>query len=712
MAHPRSFTPADATTLADLEFDVVRALLERHAHGPTAKERAADLVPYSGRKEALRSLEEVKEFTRVRSEGKPFPAVSVDELTRELRLLDVKESVLDEAGFGRLLAASVFGNEVCAALHGAEKTLPRLCALLGEVQPTDEVIAAIGRVLDAKGVVRSDASGRLVTLREEILRVRRTINRNFMKIMKDCDERGWLADIREGYISDRRVLAVGSTHKRKVTGSVLGMSNNGSITFIEPAANVPLGFELEMLRDDERKEIQRILRELTRAMRRHLPLLLAYQTLIVACDWVQARAKLAFEMRADLPSMRKAPGFHLINAYHPLLLLRNAGTGARTEPQTLQLRADARMLVISGPNAGGKSITLKTVGLLQLMLQSGLLIPAHPNSEMGWFNRILTDIGDHQSIENQLSTYSYRLGRMRHFLETADTTSLLLLDEFGTGSDPELGGALAEVFFEELYSRGSFGVITTHYGNIKTRAAQLPEARNGSMRFDRETLQPLYKLEVGTPGSSFTFEVAETNGISKELIARAKAKLDGNRVRLDDLIGELQREKSTLARLTDRTLKKEVEHEQQLAAITAERAYILERADALAAQSEAANSALIRGRKLQQFIDRYLENPSAAGTKTLLEDFRKFLAVERARVEDAARLVAAKRATAKKTRKLNAPLREEHHTDRIAVGSTVRLRDGGSERGEVLSLTGTRAVVLFGGRLRTTVDLGKLTWVK
>ena len=711
MAHERTLPPADATTLADLEFDVVRALLERHAHGPTAKARAADLVPFPHRKEALRALEEVKEFTRVRSEGKPFPTVSVDELTRELALLDVRESILDEAGFQRILQASVFANEVCAALHGAEKTLPRLVARLGDIRPTDEIVEAIGRIFDPKGQVRSDASGRLVTLREEILRVRRTINRNFMKIMKDCDERGWLADIREGYISDRRVLAVGSTHKRKVTGSVLGMSNNGSITFIEPAANVPLGFELEMLRDDERKEIQRILRELTRVMRRHLPLLRAYHTLIVALDWTQARAKLAFEMRADLPSLRKAPGFHLINAYHPLLLLRNTGTGARTEPQTLQLRPDSRMLIISGPNAGGKSITLKTVGLLQLMLQSGLLIPAHPSSEMGWFNRILTDIGDHQSIENQLSTYSYRLGRMRHFLDTADASSLLLLDEFGTGSDPELGGALAEVFFEELYARGSFGVITTHYGNIKTRAAQLPEARNGSMRFDRETLQPLYKLEIGSPGSSFTFEVAETNGISKELISRAKAKLDGNRVRLDDLIGDLQREKSTLARLTDRTLKREVELEKQLAELTADRSHVDERADALAAQGEAQNHAIIRGRKLQQFIDRHLENASAAATKTLLDDFRKFLAVERARHEDATRLAAAKRATSKKARK-PAPPREEHHTDRITVGSTVRLRDGGSERGEVLSLTGTRAVVLFGGRLRTTVDVGKLSWLK
>ena len=216
-----------------------------------------------------------------------------------------------------------------------------------------------------------------------------------------------------------------------------------------------MNFEMEMLQDDERKEIHRILRALTQQIRRFLPDLRSYHKVLVELDWARAKAQLAREMDADLPGIRTDENFHLIQAYHPLLAMQNAAKGLHTEPQTLQLQRKERMLVISGPNAGGKSITLKTVGLLQVMLQSGLLIPAHPNSEMGCFRAILTDIGDNQSIENQLSTYSYRLNRMKGFLDVADRSSLLLLDEFGTGSDPELGGALAEVFLKSCTNAAS-----------------------------------------------------------------------------------------------------------------------------------------------------------------------------------------------------------------------------------------------------------------
>lgn len=694
----------DEQTARDLEFNAVRTLLLGYCHNPTAQERAQNLLPFRNRKLMVRALEETKEFLQIRRESIPFPAVGCDEIHREIERLSIRESVLSEPQFMRLRTASETINEVLEALKGRETVNPRIFHLLRNVRPTTELIDPIEAVFDAKGQVRSNASSKLVSIREDVIRVRRSINRQFIRVMKDCGERGWLADTKEGFINDRRVLAINSTHKRKLNGTVLGQSNNGSITFIEPGANVSLNFEMEMLRDDERKEILRILRELTQRIRKHLPLIKAYQILLVELDWMRAKVQLAQEMGGDLPGLRNESGFHLIQAYHPILYLQNEKSGLKTEPQTLSLHPKARMLVISGPNAGGKSITLKTVGLLQTMLQSGLMIPAHPNSEMGSFDAILTDIGDNQSIENQLSTYSYRLNRMKGFLEVADRRVLLLLDEFGTGSDPELGGALAEVFFEELYQRGCFGVITTHYANIKSRAAQLPHAFNGSMRFDRESLEPLFKLDIGTPGSSFTFEVAAINGIEEDLINRAKGKLDGRKVRLDELIGELQKEKNTLSKITDRSLRKELENEQLRAQLDTNEAHLNERSIHQQTVAEEQNDALNRGRRLLQFVDRYKVDSK---NKDLFEDVKKYLAIERAKLDDTAKATLAKRkaAAARAPKK-----RPKHFVDRIQKGSIVRLRNGGKERGEVIELNQRHALVLFGS-FRTRVELEKLTWV-
>ena len=368
------------------------------------------------------------------------------------------------------------------------------------------------------------------------------------------------------------------------------------------------------------------------------------------------------------------------------MLLAHRSKGLSVEPQNLTLHRQQRILVISGPNAGGKSITLKMVGLIQAMVQSGLLVPVHPNSAFGLFKEILTDIGDNQSIENQLSTYSYRLKRMKGFLGEAGQNTLLLLDEFGTGSDPELGGALAEVFFEELYDRKGFGVITTHYANIKTRATSMPEAVNGSMLFDGETLTPTYTLDLGQPGSSFTFEVAELNGIDRDLIARSKQKLDPKKVKLDGLIAGLQKEKSRHARLTDRHLKAEHAAEEARREYERKVAQLDERKESVQQIGQEQNAALVRGKKLQQFIDRFKSGQSNAG---LLDDVRKYLSVEATKKAEKAEAAARKKAARDNKRKAG---RAKAHLDRIQVGSTVRLREG-RQRGEVIELKGRRATV-------------------
>ncbi|MFM8241414.1 MAG: MutS-related protein, partial [Crocinitomicaceae bacterium] len=260
---------------------------------------------------------------------------------------------------------------------------------------------------------------------------------------------------------------------------------------------------LDHLIDDEQKELLRILKRLTRFISSYKPLIITYNQTLISLDFIQAKARLALEMQASLPLINKSPRMNLVEAFHPLLRRTNSNLGKPTIPQHIFLNEKQKTVVISGPNAGGKSLTLKTVGLLQMMLQCGFLVPVDPRSEMCYFQQILSDIGDNQSIDNELSTYSYRLKRMKYFLEVSNSRTLLLLDEFGSGSDPELGGVLAEVFLEELYSKKSFAVITTHYSTIKTKAEQLKFAINGCMSFDMDTLSPLYKLEIGQPGSSF-----------------------------------------------------------------------------------------------------------------------------------------------------------------------------------------------------------------
>jgi len=540
----------DAQVSKDLEFDLIRERLVGYCLQPTAEGRMAELVPVRHFPSLKNELQRTEEFTHIRREGLDFPALDFKELSEEIKLLQLKESVLNEESFYNIFKANELVNTILRSFGPIQDVYTSLYSLLHEVTHNDEISKAINGVFDTKWKVKDDASPALKTIRESIVEVRRTIARNFSRMMKEYAAKGFLGDTGESYLNGRKVLAVYSTHKRKVPGLVISSSKTGALTYIEPEVNIQFNFELESLMDDEREEIRKILKQLTHAIRHHLTLIKAYQKLLTEFDFIQAKTKLALELDARLPEIADEPIVDLKKAFHPILLLNNRAKSKMTFPQTLAMDKEHRMLVISGPNAGGKSITLKTVGLLQVMLQSGLLVPVSEGSKMSFFHSVLTDIGDNQSIENQLSTYSYRLKRMKHFLDVANRRSLVLLDEFGTGSDPDLGGALAEVFFEELYRRNCFGVVTTHYSNIKLKAASLPKAMNGCMLFNTATLEPTYQLSIGQPGSSFTFEVAEINGIPKEMITSAKKKLSKQKVQMDELLASLQEEKTRFENLS------------------------------------------------------------------------------------------------------------------------------------------------------------------
>ena len=688
----------DEQTVRDLGFDQVREWLAGYAVQPTARGELLALLPVSGPRELTAALALLSEWMLIRRSGAVFPAIDFEELSAEITMLEVRDGVLAEEGFERIHRASFLVNELLRALSETGDGFPRLSELFSEVFVTDEIIDSVEAVFNPQWHVRDEASPALKTIREQIAEVRRQISRNFQKVMRDLTSRGFLADTGEAYLNNRRVLAVYSTHKRKVPGLVIGSSNTGALTYIEPEVNIQLNFELEALHDDERNEIRRILRQLTREIRTHRTLVEGYQRVLVRMDYLQACTRLAIELEASVPALASEPLIRMKRAYHPILWINNKRSGRNTFPQDISMDKFSRMLVISGPNAGGKSITLKTIGLLQLMFQSGLAVPAEEGAELGMFESILTDIGDNQSIENQLSTYSYRLRRMKYFLDVANRRSLVLLDEFGTGSDPDLGGALAEVFFEELYNRKSFGVITTHYSNIKLKAAQLRNAVNGCMLFNTETLEPMYRLSLGQPGSSFTFEVAEMNGIPTALIEEARTRMSEQKVQMDKLLSSLQSEKTRFEKLSDEARKAGEEASRAIQDFEKKKDRYEEKLSRQSDTIERNNKYLNHGRRMVQFIDGW---NLRAKNKELLEEIRKYVVVEKTKIDEERREKALrKKVVQKREEKEDQQLRRE----RIRVGSLVRLT-GTKQTGTVLELEGEEVVVAFGVfRTRTGID--------
>ncbi|MDP4684781.1 MAG: DNA mismatch repair protein MutS [Crocinitomicaceae bacterium] len=704
----------DEQTVNDLEFPTIREWLVAYVIGPTAKKRMEELSPSNHFPTIEIELRKVNELLAIREQGEVFPALDFEELQNEIKLLPIRNSVLLLEGYIRIARASDLVNSLLYFFDKREKDYPLLSGLFKDAYYTKDIIEAIEKVFDRAGNVKDDASKLLYEIRQKIKTIRNQINRNFDKEVRRLVKENVLGDTKEAFVNDRRVLTILSTHKRKISGTVVGSSKTGSLTFIEPQVNIQLNNELEMLLDDERKEIYRILQALTKEIALFLPLIQAYQAILTELDFINAKTRLALELNCVLPGIENDTHIEIINAYHPILWKANKAMGKKTLPQYIHMDKFSRMLVISGPNAGGKSITLKTIGLLQLMLQAGLLVPVDANSKMCFFQQILSDIGDNQSIENELSTYSYRLKRMKHFLEVSNKRTLLLLDEFGTGSDPDLGGALAEVFFEELYNKKSFGVITTHYANIKLKADQLKNAINGCMLFDTETLEPLYRFSIGQPGSSFTFEVAQINGIPLDLIEEAKTRLDVRKVSMDKLLSELQKEKTYLERLNHEHI------EAQRIALESKQQYEERKKrydEKLATQQdtlERNNKFVNAGKKMSQFIDRYLtKSRKKDANQPLFDEIKKYLAVEKAKIEDAKLVEKLKSEVAAKNPKKQKPARPEqdpHQRHKIQIGSTVKLI-ATKQAGTVESMDGDNLTVTF-GFLRMKVEKEKLMWVK
>ncbi len=543
--------------LDDLEFTSVLHEVAVRCNTDLGKQGAQEIEPLEGIEAITKSLKYTAEYLSSFESENTIPNHGFESVNQELSLLKIENTTIEISGFQKI--ASICKT---VALHlkffkKFKTYYPLLCTETEKIKLQKEVPSEIDSVINRFGEINDKASDKLFNLRRQINDIKGKIGQSFASALNTYHSSDYLDDIRESVYENRRVLAVKAMYRRKVKGAVMGTSKTGSIVYIEPEATLKYSRELNNLEFEEKEEIQRILNGLTNLIRPHSHLLKDYQSFLTFIDITAAKAKYAREINALLPEINEEQRLFLRDAYHPLLYLNNKLNDKKTYSQTIELHPENRIIVISGPNAGGKSITLKTIGLLQVMLQSGLLIPVHERSSVCVFDRILTDIGDNQSIENHLSTYSYRLKNMNQFLKKCNANTLFLIDEFGTGSDPELGGALAEAFLEVFYERNAFGVITTHYANLKLLANELPHISNANMLFDGKTLEPTFQLVLGEAGSSFTFEVAQKNGIPYSLINKAKKKIERGKIRFDATIAKLQKERSKMAQTGSRLQEKE-----------------------------------------------------------------------------------------------------------------------------------------------------------
>jgi len=530
-----------------VEYDKILELLESECYGDLGKKAVYGIPLMTDVQRIDRRLREVMEYKTGSENADRLTLSAYKDISEELRYLEVIDFVLAEEGLKKINVVLLFIRNIYRYFAPArQEQYPHLYDIIRPIEFDGSLIEAIEKVIDEEGNIRPNASPGLAKIRRLMNSKQKELERSFRSIIQIYRGKGWLTDNVESFRNGRRVLSVPAEHKRKIRGIIHDESTTGKTAFIEPEGVIEINNDIFDLVTEEKKEIYRILKELSAVLRPYVPIMRKYMNLIVRFDLIQAKASLGSKMRGVMPKLLNKPHLGIQMGLHPLLYLKNKGTDKETVPFDLQLFGQNRLLVLSGPNAGGKSITMKAVGLMQIMLQSGFLVPCDEISEFGIFENFFADIGDQQSIEDDLSTYSSRLKNMKAFLENADNKTLLLIDEFGSGTDPKIGGAIAEAILHEMNHKKVFGVITTHYSNIKVYAFKTRGIVNGSMLFDKDELAPTYQLKVGRPGSSFAFEIAQKSGLPGRILKYAKHKTGKNEKAVDALLVDLQKEKQEL----------------------------------------------------------------------------------------------------------------------------------------------------------------------
>ncbi|MBF6611280.1 MAG: DNA mismatch repair protein MutS [Chryseobacterium sp.] len=705
--------------LEELEFPELLSEIAPFAYSQKTEDKIMSLLPMS-RDEAEISLKKTSELLTSFESSNAIPFHEYEDIEQELRLMIIENFRLENKAFLKIKNITEQIGKLQKFFPAFSETFPLLLEEVLALEFHKAIIEKIDKVFNRFGEVKSEASPDLKILRTEIQHAKKAIQENFNRALTTYSQNDLLDEIRETILEDQRVLAVKSGFKKRVPGRVLGISKTGSITYIQPESVLKHYFKLRENEEEEKKETDRILRRLTAEIAEHQPWLESYQKYIFDLDLIRAKAKFAEKINAVLPKINSHTTLRLRDAFHPLLWLRNSIEKKKIYPQSLTLTEHNRIICISGPNAGGKSITLKTVGLLQLMIQSGILVPVHPKSEMFFFDKIMTDIGDNQSIENHLSTYSSRLKKMSGIIREADHKTLLLIDEFGTGSDPELGGALAESFLEYFYDKKSFAIITTHYTNIKLVVEQLPNAENAAMLFDEHSLEPLYKLEVGQAGSSFTFEVAEKNKIPRFIIKKAREKVEKDVVNLDKTIVKLQQEKFEVEKLKTNLTEQKESVEDKRGNLQKLNEQLQQKLFNFQKLYEEEHRKLQFGNKIETFIDSYIKGKSR---KDVVKDFVKILEQEKFRrlgsdKDENKKLQVIKRKITQQLKKVDViekiaetnekmdQQRKEERAVWLKTGQRVRIT-GSTSVGTIEKITKTKVVVNY-GTFKTTINADEL----
>lgn len=646
--------------LQDLEFDKICYQVSVRCNTDKGKEVAYTIEVSSDFQTIEESLNKTSEYLSSFENDNVIPNHGFDAIDGELRLLGIENTAIEPTGFKKI--ASIV-DQVKGHQKFFKKFKEYYPTLNTQTEPLEDLSflkKEIDLFVDRFGEIKNTASPALTDLRRQMAEVRSKINKSFGAALSSALSNDYLDDIKESFIDNRRVLAVKATYRKKVKGTLMGSSKTGSIVYIVPESTQRYVRELADIEYEEAEEVRRILIVLTDTIRPFKPDLIKFQDYLVGIDLIAAKAKFARDINGIKPQLNTNRGLNLKDAFHPLLYLQNKLEKKETFPQSIQLHPENRIIVISGPNAGGKSITLKTVGLLQLMVQAGILIPVHRNSTVCIFDRFLTDIGDNQSIENHLSTYSYRLKNMNQFLKKCNDSTLFLIDEFGTGSDPELGGALAETFLETFYEKESYGVITTHYSNLKLLANELECASNANMLFDNRTLEPTYQLVLGEAGSSFTFEVAQKNGIPYSLINRAKKKIEKGKVRFDATIAKLQKERSKITKTEDRLSKEAQKASQESEKLERLNSKLEEKLKSYQKLYEYHSKMIQLGEKVDELSEKYFQDQKK---RNLVSGFLRLVETENSKRKKKAAPVIKKERVEKKT--LTSEIKEAVETVKI-----------------------------------------------
>jgi DNA mismatch repair protein MutS2 len=710
-------------TLQDLQFPTVLETISEICNTDIGKQKALEITPFRDKETLMNALMQTSEYVSSFQNNNAIPNHGFDAITYEIKFLAIEDSFLEVGGFRKIATISDTTNFMLNYFKKFDDYYPYLNRKASELQITKEISSLIDVVVDKYGEIKDNASPDLLNIRREMNSVRGKVNQSFGVALTQYNSLGYLDDIKESFVQNRRVLAVLAMYRRKVKGSILGSSKTGSIAYIEPETTLKYSRELSNLEYEEKEEITRILKQLSNQIRPFLPLLIQYQDFLSDIDVIAAKAKYANRINGILPTITEDRRLYFRDAFHPILYLNNKQKNAVTHPQTFELNQEKRIIVISGPNAGGKTISLKTVGLLQLMLQSGMLIPVHERSETFLFDRILTDIGDNQSIENHLSTYSYRLKNMNYFLKKCNKKTMFLIDEFGTGSDPELGGALAEIFLEEFYHREAFGIITTHYSNLKILANELPYAINANMLFDEKTLEPIYKLVLGQAGSSFTFEVALKNGIPFSLINRAKKKIEVGKVRFDKTIATLQKERSKLEKTSINLKEEETKVREESKKMENINVKIKQKLESYQELYDSNQKTIYIGQKIEAIAENYFNNKNK---KDLIGEFLKLVEIEnskrkKATPKEAKAIVEKKKEVIKEIEVKVEEIRIEKKEKKLKpiiekpkailkVGDRVRMTDGKAV-GSIDNIEKNKATVNY-GMFTSKVSLEQLELVE